>query len=943
MNSINEQNMDEKFDAKRTELLRLLNKSEEIVDRLNQSGYFPSDTKDLRKQISETRQLCHEGLFSIALIAAFQSGKSTTLNAFADGREVAPRGGGIKTSACLVKVRNPNQGEKETAKITWRTHKDLLLRLDEILGTTACQIPDSEMSKKLKLIYQNKAHSQTDKEREEYNQEYLSTIDFRTSKGKILLEQALREDLKNCAEIKKKKQGSENIDNQLDLLRFAMIILAYYDDPVLQNLQKQTDFQPEEIQDYLKFPKEFGPRWNKCFDNFQENLVGKEFRLSEVMYAFIEEVTYIVNSENLRKSGAQIVDCPGLFVSNYDTSVAIQAMHKSSAIWYLITGDKELQKSEKDTLRIIIQDPNLASKVFFGVNYQDNPNTKKDVTSTNLDTLRELGFTASYQQQFLYFNAFLALRGMQGEKLLSNNLDSYSQEQIKRESMKMLDEDVEFDSVEQAWLESVESSLGKVVTKSRRQEILSSGFAQRTVELVKFESKWDLVTDKIEQYVFETKAWSVLVDNGCEPVINTLEKTEASLKLAEENVYKSLEKAQEEWRNAREKLAEFQEESQPIITDYIDDSWELILAKSFWKEVFIPSIKATGESAASKIASEATILNALGDPFTQAGNKIAEGMNWLIEQTNSFKDNLLDKAKNYVKKDPSLNLVIDSSIGRYVDIDNIKIDDIDKIRKAETLKERCGKIISAEFENNVSIKSQGWFNSLKKGGNQDYETKILQRVLKACERLVKEWKSLDLNHNSYLQGLDVNIPKLSGDIRRDMEKYNQVGLDEAADKSIEKPFQDIGIVFGSFYFLFLFDLIIPGVGVVLFSLAILAVVIASRFKPEDEYKRDIANKIIEELDKGVKKEQDNITEKLQDKLKVVRNFYLQSITNSFNKMNEQLEQRIKEANAIFREGQAKRDEIGKIAEGFRKRDIEPLRQELQRFQFSVEEIWKKPS
>jgi hypothetical protein len=119
MNNINEQNMDDQFDAKRTELLNLLNKSREIVDRLDKSGYFPSDTEDLRNQINATSQRCHEGLFSIALISSFQSGKSTTLNAFADGREIAPRGlggGGIKTSACLVKVRNPIREKKKLRK-----------------------------------------------------------------------------------------------------------------------------------------------------------------------------------------------------------------------------------------------------------------------------------------------------------------------------------------------------------------------------------------------------------------------------------------------------------------------------------------------------------------------------------------------------------------------------------------------------------------------------------------------------------------------------------------------------------------------------------------------------------------------------------------------------------------------------------------------------------
>ena len=138
--------------------------------------------------------------------------------------------------------------------------------------------------------------------------------------------------------------------------------------------------------------------------------------------------------------------------------------------------------------------------------------------------------------------------------------------------MGILEEGNEFDSVEQAWLESVEDVLNKVVIKSRRKEILASEFAEKTVELVKSESKWDLVTDQIKQYVFETKAWSVLIDLGCEPVINTLGKTEISLKVAEDNAKKSLEQAEQEWEDARQKLALFQDESQAIIN--ISLAWE---------------------------------------------------------------------------------------------------------------------------------------------------------------------------------------------------------------------------------------------------------------------------------------------------------------------------------------------------------------------------------
>ncbi|NET16844.1 MAG: hypothetical protein F6K08_30545, partial [Okeania sp. SIO1H6] len=92
---------EEIFDLKRNELLGLLDEADSIVKKLDETGDFSSISEEVGNQINVTRERCYEGLFSIALIAPFQSGKSTTLNAFADGREVAPRGlggGGIKTS-----------------------------------------------------------------------------------------------------------------------------------------------------------------------------------------------------------------------------------------------------------------------------------------------------------------------------------------------------------------------------------------------------------------------------------------------------------------------------------------------------------------------------------------------------------------------------------------------------------------------------------------------------------------------------------------------------------------------------------------------------------------------------------------------------------------------------------------------------------------------------
>ncbi|NES01620.1 MAG: hypothetical protein F6K22_01500 [Okeania sp. SIO2F4] len=366
---------------------------------LSETGNFPSISEEVSNQINVTRERCYEGLFSIALIAPFQSGKSTTLNAFADGREVSPRGlggGGIKTSACLVKVQNPHKSREESVKITWRTKQDLLERLDEILETTARSIPNSEISRRLREISNKEAEAETEEEAKQYREEYLSIIDFTKPEGKTLLEQAVRKELEEYENNPAK--GSEGVQNQLDMLRFAMIVLAYYNDPMLKELKNKTNFEPKDIENYLKFPDNFERRWNKCFKNYSLNLTKKEFTLEEVMYAFIEEVTYIVNSENLKKLGVKIIDCPGIFASKYDTLTALQAMQEASAILFLISGNKQLSQSEIKVLSML-REVGYGNKVFFSINYRNNPKTKtnKAVIDTILEQLQQLGFKGDSQ------------------------------------------------------------------------------------------------------------------------------------------------------------------------------------------------------------------------------------------------------------------------------------------------------------------------------------------------------------------------------------------------------------------------------------------------------------------------------------------------------------------------------------------------------------------
>lgn len=908
---------EEIFDIKRNELLGLLDKADGIVKKLDETGDFSSISEEVSNQINVTRERCYEGLFSIALIAPFQSGKSTTLNAFANGREVAPRGlggGGIKTSACLVKVQNPHKSKEESVKITWRSKKDLLERLDEILGMTARSIAKDKTSRGLREISKKKPQAETEEEVKKYREEYFSIIDFTKPEGKTLLEQAVRKELEEYQNSPAK--GSEIVQDKLDMLRFAMIVLAYYNDPILKELKNQTNFESKDIENYLKFPRNFEKRWNNCFNNYSENLTKKEFTLEEVMYAFIEEVTYIVNSENLKKLGVKIIDCPGIFASKYDTLTALQAMQEASAILFLITGDKQLSQSEIKVLSML-REVGYSNKVFFSINYRNNPNNQAsiDVIDTILAQLQQLGFKGDYQLEPLYFNAFLVLRAMQGEKLLNNALDSNSQESIKLDAQAMQGngKDINF-SVEKAWLSSVKQVIAQVAFN--RLEELSSEIDAKTVKLVRQESQWDSATDKITEYVFKTKAWSVLVDLGCEPVINTLEKSEYTLKLAEGNVQKNLEEAEQEWDEARKKLVLFKKESEKLLESFIDDNWEIVLTNSFWEEVYVPSIKETGNLAAPLIVDEATIKNTLLDIPDQIKNKFTKGINWFKNKVN---------------------------------LDNQEVDMI----LVETLSDRCAKIIQDKFEYLINLKSKRWFNSLKKGGNEDYEKLVFRRVVEGCNLIKEKWTELKLDYDSYLQGLDVSLPEFSGDIRQDMERYNYDAINKAVEQATDKPMKDMLILMqilsGSVVFsstvssVLLLDFLLPGAALLSLVIVVVGTVIAKSFRNREEYIKEISNTITEELNQVTISEETNIKESLKKKLRVVRDYYSGAIEQSFNNMEQQLEKRIEDTKTQFDQTQEERKRLAEVAKNFRENEFQPLQTQMKYFQSSVEKIWQNPS
>ena len=85
-----------------------------------------------------------------------------------------------------------------------------------------------------------------------------------------------------------------------------------------------------------------------------------------------------------------------------------------------------------------IRDAGMASKVCFAVNFRKSPLIIKStgIEQTILNQLQSEGYNYPHQRKLFYYNAFLALRSVQGRLILNNELDDLTAEAILEDSAK---------------------------------------------------------------------------------------------------------------------------------------------------------------------------------------------------------------------------------------------------------------------------------------------------------------------------------------------------------------------------------------------------------------------------------------------------------------------------------------------------------------------------
>ena len=97
---------------------------EELKGLLEKTFILPELEPDSKQKLGLTKKKLYQDIFSIAFMAEFGSGKSTTFDCFCDGRELSHTGFGIKTSACNISAQNiEDSAEHEYSEIIWKAYR----------------------------------------------------------------------------------------------------------------------------------------------------------------------------------------------------------------------------------------------------------------------------------------------------------------------------------------------------------------------------------------------------------------------------------------------------------------------------------------------------------------------------------------------------------------------------------------------------------------------------------------------------------------------------------------------------------------------------------------------------------------------------------------------------------------------------------------------------
>ena len=535
------------------------------------------------KKIAE----CNANMFSIALGADFQAGKSTTVNAMSDGRVICPSGnggGGIRTSSCAVKV---SYGAAQPTVI-WKSKETLSRDLEYWTGGQVSLTEQDEPARRIAW-------------------------------DEIALNMSA-------------KIGDHDDDDTtvVDRMHQVLLYMSYYNHPQVMDWLSRNTFSTDEILAFLAFPADNETRWHKVHKEILKiaaptqkqlrDIVYTEFYPTNAMYIFIEMVNFSTLSEYLRTMGITVIDTPGLNMTDNDTRVALSCMSDATSIFYFFDGENQLNAADKKALKLI-DDLGFKNKVFFGINFRSPLNRKVQVRKTIQAQLQDWGYDAPHQQRLLIFNAFLAQRARQGRLILEGKLNRYDKDKIMDEAKDM---ESQATTVEQAWIETTANVMDdvKAVKGLSADEFMAMGITKESIDLVYQASGWDEVMNFILDYVMENRSRALLVERVSKPINAQLDAIEQVLRRDEENATQTADDLAGKYQEAIKSYEDFQRECKERLDYRIKDDWDRTIAIDFYQSVYEKCPPLIAAEAVVKVQQAQTFLNNIGFLARGALNRI---------------------------------------------------------------------------------------------------------------------------------------------------------------------------------------------------------------------------------------------------------------------------------------------------------------------------------
>lgn len=417
--------------------------SEMIDDEISSNILKEKETPSLLDNICEVKSHintlkrvssdCKDRKYTVLIMGDFQSGKSTTVNALCDGKNISAIGKGDATSAVLVSV---TYSEKEDIRVHWRQKEQLMTIFDKI---------------------------------KQYLQDF-NWQDFNLDKS------SSRETLFNAIEDLRKSNNCPKVgEGDAKFLMLCSFILTFYDTKELEEIK--TFLQSvSDVSDFTKFPDKGESIWGKYGVD--------KFSIQEALFVFIDYVECFIPSTTLRNLNCTIVDSPGLFNSSYDTMVTETAMKNAHAIMYILPYHKGIGEDVCKSLYTIKYNYSDYHRKLFVVNnlIYTNDNDFYDSNCRQIESMfGSKKYVYQYDAKLAYLTQLMKLykSGIAIEKDYAHLL------KVVKKTFNSVKEK-NYTTFDDAWLAHTKKYEDDIVGLSIDDILRASGFVDMTIALKQF-------------------------------------------------------------------------------------------------------------------------------------------------------------------------------------------------------------------------------------------------------------------------------------------------------------------------------------------------------------------------------------------------------------------------------------------------------------------------